>query len=357
MFINKYFSNFREINSEIEYTPRRSVSRNSESSGSETSLSSGMHSSTRYIRHIKEQNSIYFRTHSDPNKELTLATTSSGENDSDPTSMSDPSESIPTFNQQNNNQTENNDIIPGPSGHGNQTQNSDTLIQDDGYMIELSCKRNKTWNRRYCCSICNKNVTNFSRHLFRNHFDNESVRKKQDLPKGNNERKNLIDYLRKQGNISIYSEKVIRPKQRPSKATKNTVQSSDYLPCKHRNDHSAAKRDTIACQYAEEYLKKHKRPHIKNLVANELREVGRLLIPLQDIYKLDSLLEALKPENFEKVVSAGKIISGYDETNKSFKAPSLALHFRTTILAVCSAAKTLVLKKDPVVPITNHEIT
>ncbi|KAJ8933114.1 hypothetical protein NQ314_014209 [Rhamnusium bicolor] len=59
------------------------------------------------------------------------------------------------------------------------------------------------------------------------------------------------------------------------------------------------------------------------------------------------MLEALKPENFDKVAAAARIIAGYDETTKIFQTPSLAIHLRTTLLAVCLAAKTLILKKRP----------
>lgn len=108
-------------------------------------------------------------------------------------------------------------------------------------------------------------------------------------------------------------------------------------------------------QYADDYLRKHKRPHIKNAVSNKVRELGRLLVPLQDMYQINSMLEAMKPENYDKVVTAVRNVSGYDDTTQSFKAPSLALHMRTSLLAVGAAAKHLLLKKDPVLPVSNHE--
>lgn len=89
------------------------------------------------------------------------------------------------------------------------------------------------WNKKDLCPICNKHITNFSRHLFRNHEENESVCKIKSLPKGSYERKKLIDYLRKQGNISIYSEKIIRPVERPSKYKSKTISYLDFLPCKY----------------------------------------------------------------------------------------------------------------------------
>lgn len=262
-------------------------------------------------------------------------------------------------------------------------------------------------------------VTNFSRHLFRKHGKEESVQKILEQPKGDRKRKVMIDLLRKQGNFSIIGENIMRPVQRPTSKPIEDVTPTDYFPCKYckglykkkslrrhaltcyfNNENSKKKNfasegqtmlaftesrqaflkklrlhsevfntmhadrisfngksDPIICQYAEDYLRKHKRPHIKNAVSNKLRELGRLLIPLQDIYKLNSMIEVLKPEHFDKVVYASRIISGYDEALRTFRAPSLALHMRTILLAVCSAAKTLLLKKSSVLPVQDYQGT
>ncbi|KAG5863208.1 hypothetical protein JTB14_038451 [Gonioctena quinquepunctata] len=114
------------------------------------------------------------------------------------------------------------------------------------------------------------------------------------------------------------------------------------------------KNDPVICQYAEDYLRKHRRPHIKNAVSNKIRELGRLLIPLQDIYGFNTLLDAMKTIHYEKVVHAAQIISGYDVTLKTFQSPSLAMHLRTILLSACLAAKTLLLKNDPVLPVTDY---
>nr|CAI5853491.1 unnamed protein product [Callosobruchus analis] len=90
------------------------------------------------------------------------------------------------------------------------------------------------------------------------------------------------------------------------------------------------KSDPIICQYAEDYLRKHRRPHIKHAVSNKIRELGRLLIPLQDEF-------------------------GYDEEKRSFHSASLALHMRASLLGACAAAKCLLLKQDPVLPVTNYQ--
>lgn len=226
----------------------------------------------------------------------------------------------------------------------------------------------------------------------------------------------MIDVIRKEGNFSILNDSnIIRPVQRP---TRDNITLAEFLPCKYckglykikslkrhaktcyfnnekkRNVRYRSegqtltaftqsrqkfldklrlksevfstmqpdrisfngKSDTLICQYAEDYLRKHKGPQIRHAVSNKIRELGRLLIPLQDIYGINSMLEVLRPDNFDKVVAAARIISGYDESTRTFKSPSLALHMRTSLLAVCASAKSLIYKKDPVLPVEDHEL-
>lgn len=284
--------------------------------------------------------------------------------------------------------------------------------------VETTRRKGRIWDKKDRCCFCNKDVTNFSRHLFRNHVKEESVIKILECKKGSEERQRFINLLRKEGNFSLFYENKVRPVQKPA-SNKNTddVLPESYLLCKYykgfykinslrRYAKSCyfntekvittryasegqtmitftesrknflnrlrlksevfntmhpdkilfnGKSDPIVCQDAEDYLRKHKRPHIKNEVANKIRELGRLLIPLQNIYKINTILESLKPENFDHVVSAVRIISGYDENSKCFRASSLALHFKTILLGVCRAAKILLIKKDPILLVTNYE--
>ncbi|KAK4882507.1 hypothetical protein RN001_005826 [Aquatica leii] len=142
-----------------------------------------------------------------------------------------------------------------------------------------------------------------------------------------------------------------------SRIQNNNVDSSTCIENKMKADEVAfaGKSDPIICQYAEDYLKKHRRPNIKNSVSNKIRELGRLLIVLRDLFQISSILEALKPENFDKVVIASKKISGYNETTLSFQASSLALHMRTILISVCAGAKSLLLKQNPVLPVMDHK--
>ncbi|KAK4882293.1 hypothetical protein RN001_005612 [Aquatica leii] len=57
-----------------------------------------------------------------------------------------------------------------------------------------------------------------------------------------------------------------------------------------------------------------------------MRELSRLLIALSQTTGVKTLIETLKPEFFDNLVSATKNISDYDPSTSTFSASSLALH-------------------------------
>ncbi|CAG9814234.1 unnamed protein product [Phaedon cochleariae] len=294
------------------------------------------------------------------------------------------------------------------------------VIGDSEKLVDVSQRKSRIWDKKDRCIYCDRDCTNFSRHLFRNHANEDYVCKIMQLPKGNKKRKQMIDIVRKEGNLSLLDENKIRPVQRETRKYEGGKESSgeaiQFMPCPyckgiyrlktlrkhtkicscHPNDGEKCnvaslgqnllvfkasrrsfydrlrlknevfpkmhadrasfkgKNDPVVCQYAEDYLRKHRRPHIRNAVSNKIRELGRLLIPLQDIYGFNTLLEVMNTKHYDKVVHAAQIISGYDETAKTFQSPSLAMHMKTILLFACLAAKTLLLKQDPVLPVTDY---
>lgn len=56
-------------------------------------------------------------------------------------------------------------------------------------------------DKREHCLYCEKTITNFSRHIVRNHDNEIDVIKIMTLPKNSKERKILFDELRKKGTI------------------------------------------------------------------------------------------------------------------------------------------------------------
>lgn len=106
-----------------------------------------------------------------------------------------------------------------------------------------------------------------------------------------------------------------------------------------------AKLDPLICIYGECYLGKHKRRQMATKVSNEIREFGRLLLTMKKITPVQSMIEVLRPDLFDSVVQAVKIISGYDTEKKCFKSPSLVLHMRTNLFHLCSVAEKVILQR------------
>lgn len=124
-----------------------------------------------------------------------------------------------------------------------------------------------------------------------------------------------------------------------------------------RNDDisKTAMGDALICSYAESLLRKHKRPQIKNVISNKMRELGRLFITIKNATGAQTFFEVLKPEMFDHFISATKIISGYNAENRSFKSSSLALHMGTTLKQICDIAGKLLIQKTKLLPYDDQE--
>ncbi|KAJ8928004.1 hypothetical protein NQ314_019470 [Rhamnusium bicolor] len=88
------------------------------------------------------------------------------------------------------------------------------------------------------------------------------------------------------------------------------------------NISDVAKNDPVICLYGESLLAKHKRQQIANVVSNKIKEMARLLMTIISMDgDISNFFDVLRFEMFGTLLSATKIISGYDDQNKSFKAP------------------------------------
>lgn len=119
-----------------------------------------------------------------------------------------------------------------------------------------------------------------------------------------------------------------------------------------------AKNDILICLFGEAHIKKHKRPQIATVTSNKMRELARLLIALKDIIGLKNdenkivevkkLVEVMKPEFFDDLVSATKVIAGFNPDTKTFKASSLALHMGTSLKQLCNIIHKHLMKKSEI---------
>ncbi|XP_031331433.1 uncharacterized protein LOC116162051 [Photinus pyralis] len=108
-----------------------------------------------------------------------------------------------------------------------------------------------------------------------------------------------------------------------------------------------AKTDSLIVRFGDSYLKKHKRERISYVCSNRMRELARLLIAYRDIVGRTNVdfKQLLLPKNFDSVLSAVRIIVGYDPIKNTFKTPSLAMHLGTSLKLACQELSHLVLKE------------
>lgn len=103
--------------------------------------------------------------------------------------------------------------------------------------------------------------------------------------------------------------------------------------------------DILIRSYGESQMNRHKRVQLAIMVSNKLRELSRLVIVLKKMTGLQRFLDVLKSDFFDNLVTATKVISGYDDSNKNFKTPNLALHMRTRLIQICDIATKMIIKK------------
>lgn len=270
-----------------------------------------------------------------------------------------------------------------------------------------SLSNKRKWDRKDVCIFCEVAVTNFTRHLLRNHSEELEVAKYLSLKKGTKERKILADQLRKKGNFfnNVGGVDILKPVRRPNENIDSPI-SNDYLPCKYcygylkkkylkrhvrtcklkgndsrpqcRNIQAEAqnllitftseddalvqtvfprmapddisftvKSDPLIRAFGTRYLKCHKEKHLVTVVSNKMREIGRLLIEMRKIEKhCKTLQDCLKPKYFDAIIKSTKIVSGYDSETDTYKAPSLVLKIGTSVKQCCDIAEYLLLKES-----------
>ncbi|CAH0560630.1 unnamed protein product [Brassicogethes aeneus] len=292
----------------------------------------------------------------------------------------------------------------------NEEPHNDEAIENS---LQYLLKKKKTY-----CKFCQNEVTNFERHLERNHTDEKEVQDMLSYSKKHPERKKIIGLIRNYGNFKEYLKGNLRPKY-SSKLPKNTeyypcsqcrvLLTKNYLPrhqkrcvvqkindnkfnpksasqtlvacaldqnntlhklrvkeevfSKMRADHISltAKTDILICHFGENYLKKHKREQLHLACSNKIRELARFIIEFRKLTNNPKycLQDIFIPRLFDTAIECAKKIGGYDATTKSYRSPSLSAHIGTSLKQSCDLLIRLILKEDEsvVFKINNKEET
>lgn len=260
--------------------------------------------------------------------------------------------------------------------------------------------------KKTLCKYCENEIVSkhFARHLERKHTEERDVKELLSYQSGSIVRKRLLSIIRNDGNLDNAIRGKIIPKKRK---IGEVVDEGNYSICVHckgyykrlslsrhmkkcfakKDDnplqakplvqslifsscHSkygeilnnlnvkkeifskmqadevtlVATRDSLIIYYGEDLLKKSKIKRSLYHISNKLRECSKFLMQIRKVTSCDNLLSVLKPVHFDTVIDVIKTISRYDPISRSFGAASLALHFRTTLVALCNLAAKLLLR-------------
>lgn len=265
----------------------------------------------------------------------------------------------------------------------------------------------RIWDKLDSCIFCEKQVTNFTRHILRKHKDETEVMKYETLPKGSADRKHLADVLRKRGNFlsNVEEGNKIKPVRRPYEFVTKPISVKQYLPCKHclgmykkkylhrhfkicknnttksngRNRPQAdgqnllltftdtdeelvtkvfprmasdnisfvAKSDKLIKAFGSRYLKCHKEKHLIAVVSQKMRTLARFLISVRSLIpEIHSLQECLTPKYFDILIKSAKQVAQYNDKTDSFGSPSVVLKIGQSLKQCCEIAEFILLKES-----------
>ncbi|KAL6254299.1 hypothetical protein P5V15_014345 [Pogonomyrmex californicus] len=244
--------------------------------------------------------------------------------------------------------------------------------------------------KKNCCFYCKKLQSKIARHLETVHYNEEEVKKFAILPKGNFERKKIIETIRRNGNFQFNTKRAInngeliicrRPNKKLCKSASNFL---PYVKCKEffsksslrhhfrrctgRNSkHSksimvlgrtivtrthevankilktvvfpvlrddeitrAIRYDQLIILYGNKLCLKYRLQHQHDMIRSRLRLLGRYLVTLrtksENISDFASLYD---PKFYDVAIAAVNSIAGFDENKNIYKTPSVAFNLGT----------------------------
>ncbi|XP_048851872.1 uncharacterized protein LOC125720457 isoform X2 [Brienomyrus brachyistius] len=253
--------------------------------------------------------------------------------------------------------------------------------------ISKTSRGSRVYDKKQYCFFCCRPLSKIARHLEQVHSNEPDVAKALTFPKGSKERKILLEHLRNKGNFA-YNAEILEKGQGdlvPCKKPRKDSNSGDFIHCLHclglfakkflwrhmkqcklrTNElstpgtdkmfspgactgptaHGASaglheilrnmndddllltiKDDPYIIKLGEYFYNKLGADSGKHAyVRLKMREVGRLLIQAKKATPLRRMEDFVDPSNFLHVVTAVKMVCGYDDEKCTFKRPTLAV--------------------------------
>nr|XP_055030542.1 uncharacterized protein LOC129419425 isoform X2 [Misgurnus anguillicaudatus] len=259
-------------------------------------------------------------------------------------------------------------------------------------------KKSRSYNKKQYCLYCSKPYAKMARHLEFVHRNEVEVAKAVAFPKRSKERRVKLNLLRKKGNFA-HNTDVVRKGEgemiacyRPKKC-KNPKEFIHCIHCqglynklslwkhikncplKPKDDEAQGRKrvrslcalktpvglevskgfkkvlslmnydevsrvihsDGCIMQLGEHMFNRMGSDVTKHdYIRQKMREVGRLLLEARRITPLKTMEDFMIPANFKHVISAVKVVSGFDEEKNSYRIPSLALKLGHSLKKICS---------------------
>ena len=107
-------------------------------------------------------------------------------------------------------------------------------------------------------------------------------------------------------------------------------------------------RDQVIRKFGENLQEKYSgRPHLKNVIAQKMRELARLVLITPKIQEgLTDLKKLLRPENFDAMKKCVKLLSGHDENTGCYENPSLAMKLGTSLRKCAEICRVEAIKRN-----------
>ncbi|KAL4704231.1 hypothetical protein ACJJTC_016249 [Scirpophaga incertulas] len=167
----------------------------------------------------------------------------------------------------------------------------------------------RKWDKKQACIFCSKLISKLPRHLESKHSKEPEVIKLSSLLLKSEERKMLIEDLKK--------------KVAASEMLRNNVLSRMNID----EVSLIVKQDDLILKLGSKLMTKHDQDqHLSGYISQKMRELARFLIEIRKICPaIQNLTECINPIYFPKVIEAVKAVTSYNSKTGKYGIPSLAL--------------------------------
>lgn len=262
--------------------------------------------------------------------------------------------------------------------------------------VEMFVKSAESGIKKNFCVFCETDQGKLSRHVIRKHKDKEEVIQLLSFEKGSNERKAIMEKIRKRGQFHFNTNRAINTGERKVTRRPNAKYNKlaiDFATCpscladyaktslrhhyrrctkknsaKRRSILTSSKRlvgrihlkacdilrkrifptmqddniaksiryDELIVLFGNKLCQKYKDPHFYDMIRQKLRQLGRFLLEVRkqdkEIYDFFSIFY---PKHYDATIAAVQSLAGLNDSGTGFKIPSLATSLGTLIKQIC----------------------